>query len=76
MASRILNDLKASLLDDVPALESSTHLSPLDLSAELCFYDGGPMRAYVRSTDEQPIIRANRQKLREILSSGLDIQWD
>jgi 2-polyprenyl-6-methoxyphenol hydroxylase-like FAD-dependent oxidoreductase len=34
------------------------------------------MRAFVRSTDEHPIIRANRQELREIWSTGLDIQWD
>lgn len=61
--------------DDVPQLGSTNHLLPLDLTAELCFYDGGPMKAFVRSSSEQPIIRANREKLREVLSTGLDVQW-
>ena len=75
-ARSILDELKASLLDDVPTLESTNHLLPLDLPAELCFYDGGPMRAFVRSAPEQPIIRANRQKLREVLSTGVNIEWN
>lgn len=75
-ANRVLHELKAALPDDLAPLKSTNHLSPLTLPAELCFYDGSPMRAYVRSSPEQPIIRANRQKLRELLSTGLDIQWD
>ena len=75
IACSILDELKASLPDDLPPLESTNHLLPLDLPAQLCFYDGGPKKAFVESTSEQPIIRANRQHLRELLGTGIDVQW-
>ena len=65
-----------SMSDDLPPLESTNHLLPLDLPAQLCFYVGGSKKAFVQSTAEKPIIRANRQKLREILATGIDVQWN
>lgn len=50
------------------------HLHLLDLPAQLCFY-GGPRKAFVQSTEDRPVLRANRQQLRKLLSTGLDIHW-
>ena len=70
----ILHRLEQSFESDVPRLEEANHLRPLDLPAQLCFY-GGPQKAFVQSSVQQPIVRANRQRLRELLSTGIDVRW-
>lgn len=71
----ILNDLNAQMPASVPPLETLSHLYELELPCQLCFYAGGK-KMFVESSPDQPIVRANRQKLREWLANGVDVQWD
>ncbi|KAI1643699.1 putative monooxygenase [Daldinia loculata] len=71
----ILDDLVSSIPDDLPPIkESITHLSPLKLEAQIAFYFHGKHIA-VQSTPEQPVIRANRPRFRDWLSTHIPIQW-
>ena len=71
-----MSKLKESMPDDLPSIEDTNHLRPLNLPAQLCFYDGGQKKAYVESSPEYPILRANRQRLREWLATKIDVQWN
>ena len=71
----ILGDLKASLPDDLPPIESTNHLLPLELPAELCFYSSAG-KASAKASQQHPVVRANRQKLRELFATNIDVQWD
>ncbi|KAK3711857.1 hypothetical protein LTR37_009375 [Vermiconidia calcicola] len=71
----ILEKLKHSLPQDVPPIQDANHLLPLDLPAQLCFYGGGG-KAFVQSSPEQPVVRANRERLRKMLAANLDVQWN
>ncbi|KAI0122659.1 putative monooxygenase [Daldinia grandis] len=71
----ILGDLVSSFPDDLPPIkESISHLSPLKLEAQLAFYFHGKHIA-VQSTPDQPVIRANRPRFRDWLSTHIPIQW-
>ncbi|KAI1805848.1 FAD/NAD(P)-binding domain-containing protein [Daldinia bambusicola] len=71
----ILDDFLSSVPEDLPPLkESITHLAPLKLEAQLGFYFHGKHLA-VDSTLEWPIIRANRPRFRNWLSTNIPIQW-
>ena len=58
----------------MPPVDETSHLRPLDLPAQLCFY-AGSQRLSVQSNHEQPIIRANRQQLRELLATNIKVRW-
>ncbi|KAK1752859.1 FAD-dependent urate hydroxylase [Echria macrotheca] len=64
-----------ALPDDVPPIRDSCHLLPLPLPSQLVFHLPDRMLT-VEDSPETPCIRANRGRLREILSTGLDIHWD
>ncbi|KAF3059581.1 FAD-dependent urate hydroxylase [Daldinia childiae] len=71
----ILDDLVSSIPNDLPPIkESITHLSPLKLEAQLSFYFHGKHMA-VQSSPEQQVIRANRPRFRDWLSTNIPIQW-
>ncbi|KAK4185213.1 FAD-dependent urate hydroxylase [Podospora australis] len=74
-----LYDLEAlfdnSLPDDLPPFSSTCHLLPLDLPSQVIFYFPTGNMAMVEDTPVTPCIRANRFKLRSLLSTGVDIQW-
>lgn len=78
MLRSVLKDLKNAFPDDLPPIETTSHLNPLSLPAQLCFYDGTAepgKRAFVESSFEHPVLRANRQKLREWLTTNINVEW-
>lgn len=70
----ILSELKDCLPNDLPPIDSVSHLWPLDLPAQMCFY-ARQGKAYVESSTQHPVLRANRQKFREWLATNVDVQW-
>lgn len=61
----------------MPSPTISDHLLPLDLPAQIIFYDGHSLesRIGVEATDRQDIIRANRQRLRDWLATNIPVQY-
>jgi hypothetical protein len=71
---RVLEDLVSSLPSDLPPLESTHDFGPSDVTAEPSFCKG-PRKGSVGSFSLKPAIRANEQKLLELLSRDIDIRW-
>lgn len=73
----ILKELEDAVPSDLPDLrEAVNHLTPLDLSTQICFYTSGVNeRVGVQDTLETPCLRANRPKLRQWLATDIPIQW-
>ncbi|KAJ6782151.1 hypothetical protein PWT90_07443 [Aphanocladium album] len=73
----IIQDLVDAFPDDMPSPNVVDHLLPLDLPAEMAFYDGHSVdsRIGVQATSRQEIIRANRQRLREWLATKIDVKY-
>lgn len=73
----MLDDLKASLPDDMPPISDVNHLKPLDLVTEMAWYlNGGTSKIGVRDDGSGHILRANRARLREWLSTNIPIQFN
>ncbi|KAI1378166.1 putative monooxygenase [Hypoxylon crocopeplum] len=71
----VLDDLTSSVPQDLPPLKDAVnHLLPLTLEAQICLYFRGT-RLAVQHTPEAPVIRANRFRFREWLSTRIAIQW-
>ncbi|KAI1075173.1 putative monooxygenase [Whalleya microplaca] len=71
----ILNELISSVPADMPPLkEKVDHLQPLNLNAQIGLYYKG-VRYVAENTAEIPVIRANRFRFREWLSTQIPIQW-
>ena len=58
----------------MPPLETSCSLLPLPLPSQIVFYFGGK-RVGVEDTPTTPCVRANRVRLREILSTNVPVRW-
>ncbi|XWW94599.1 hypothetical protein V2A60_002544 [Cordyceps javanica] len=73
----IIEDLVAAFPDDMPPPIVTDHLLPLDLPAEIAFYDGHSLssRIAVQAESRQDIIRANRQRLRDWLATNIDVEY-
>ncbi|PLN77494.1 FAD/NAD(P)-binding domain-containing protein [Aspergillus taichungensis] len=73
----IIDQITASFPSDMPNLKEATnHLAPLDLPAQIgLYYPNREGRLGVQDSPELPIIRAERRRLREWLSTNLPIQW-
>ncbi|KAF7502831.1 hypothetical protein GJ744_005010 [Endocarpon pusillum] len=73
----IIDDLASSFPSDVPDLKESTnHLAPLTLPAQIgLYYPGREGRLGVQDSPELPIVRAERLRLRNWLATNLPIQW-
>ncbi|OAQ95811.1 hypothetical protein LLEC1_01688 [Akanthomyces lecanii] len=73
----IIPELVAAFPDDMPSPAVTDHLLPLNLPAEIAFYDGQSLesRFGVRAASRQDIIRANRQRLRDWLATNIDIEY-
>jgi hypothetical protein len=75
----VLEDLKASLPDDMPPIEQVNHLLPLDLLPELAFYAPFSPNALgkvgVRDDGSGKFIRANRPVLWDWLSLNIPVQY-
>ncbi|KAK4199543.1 hypothetical protein QBC40DRAFT_281845 [Triangularia verruculosa] len=74
----IIGDLKASFPDDMPDMKEATdHLQPLDLPCQIgLYYPGRPGRVGVQDTPENPIVRAERLRLRHWLLTNIDVKWN
>ena len=72
----MLKDFKASMPDDLGAVEMTSHLKPLDLPAQFTLFRNREVVARVTSGEGNEIVRANRSRLRDYLSAHLDINWD
>lgn len=73
----ILDDLKASISDDMPSLETVFHLHPLKFPSQLAVYqaqDPG-QRHGVTDDGSGKLLRANRRRLREFLSTGIQVEF-
>ncbi|OTB03185.1 hypothetical protein M426DRAFT_321977 [Hypoxylon sp. CI-4A] len=71
----IIGDLITSIPEDMPPFKESVHhLSPLNLNSQFSYYLDGP-RQVVQDTPETPVVRANRFRFREWLSTRIPIQW-
>lgn len=57
-----------------PFFETVNHLSPLNLKSQISLYFRGS-RLGIESSAEAPIVRANRFRFREWLSTEVPIQW-
>ena len=71
----MLQDFKTSMPEDLGPLEKTNHLLPLDLPAQFTLYRDGNSIVQATSSEERQIIRSNRGKLRDYLSSNLNISW-
>ncbi|KAM7210958.1 early conidial development-2 protein [Rhypophila decipiens] len=64
-----------ALPDDLPKLrDAAGHLTPLPLASQAVFYMG-PKKFMLEDSTETPCLRVNRLKLRELLATGIDVQW-
>ncbi|KAL9079051.1 MAG: hypothetical protein Q9157_002019 [Trypethelium eluteriae] len=72
----MLSDLKQSVPSDLSPVETTSHLNPLDLPAQFCMYGEDGSRFAVTSTEDKPIVRANRSRLREWLATKVDVEWN
>lgn len=73
---RMLDDLKASIPDDMPPLDQVNHLLPLTLPPEMAIFPLNGMKIGVREDGSGKFLRANRAKLREWLATCIPIQYD
>ncbi|ORY56607.1 uncharacterized protein BCR38DRAFT_414361 [Pseudomassariella vexata] len=72
-----LADLEASMpLGELGPVDKTSHLLPLGLPAQFVFYDitRPEQRLGVISDDSGKIVRANRQRLRDWLLQGINVQ--
>jgi 2-polyprenyl-6-methoxyphenol hydroxylase-like FAD-dependent oxidoreductase len=72
-----LSGLEASMPAELGPVDQTSHLLPLDLQAQFVFYDitRPEVRVGVNSDETGKIIRANRQRLRDWLLQGIDVQF-
>ncbi|KAJ8124210.1 hypothetical protein ONZ43_g6 [Nemania bipapillata] len=73
----IVDNLVAAFPSDMPDLRDSTnHLQPLDLPAQLSMYmPGRESRWGFQDSTKFPFIRAERNRLRNWLATNIPIQW-
>ncbi|KAJ1335018.1 salicylate hydroxylase [Microdochium nivale] len=73
----IIDKLQSGFPEDmVPLKEATDHLQPLDLPAQMALYfPGRAGRMGVEDTPEHPIVRSERLRLRDWLSTNIPIQW-
>ncbi|KAI1350266.1 hypothetical protein F5Y01DRAFT_326639 [Xylaria sp. FL0043] len=72
----IIDEMVASMPSDMPDLKEATnHLAPLNLPAQILMYYPEQGRMGFVDSSETPLIRAERYRLREWLSTNIPIQW-
>ncbi|KAK8039631.1 hypothetical protein PG993_008042 [Apiospora rasikravindrae] len=73
----MLEDLHASMPDDMPDFGVVNHLNPLKIMPEIAFYDGpdGEKLGY-RDNGAGHWVRANRTRLRDWLSTNINVQFN
>ncbi|KAI8624184.1 putative monooxygenase [Xylariaceae sp. FL1651] len=72
----MLDELRASVPDDLPPFEQTSNLLPLTLTPEFVFYPKSGGRKGVLDEGSGKIVRANRSRLREWLSTNIPIQYN
>ncbi|KXX79909.1 FAD-dependent urate hydroxylase [Madurella mycetomatis] len=64
-----------SLPDDIPPLSTTSHLLPLALPSQIIYHFPRGQMMYVEDSAKTPCLRANRDRLRDTLSTGIAIRW-
>ncbi|KAK2756967.1 hypothetical protein FQN54_004935 [Arachnomyces sp. PD_36] len=74
----VIPDLLRTIPDDLPPIETISHLYDLGLDSEAVFFDGVTCEERIRHGPQSAgtFLRADRLKLREWLSGGIDIEWN
>ncbi|KAK6220661.1 hypothetical protein LQW54_002106 [Pestalotiopsis sp. IQ-011] len=73
----MLDEFKGLLPDDLPPVEVTSNILPLNLVPEFAFYPQDASRKLgVRDEGNGEIIRANRRRLREWLSTNIPVQYN
>lgn len=72
----MLDDLKASIPDDMPPIKNTSHLMPLRLVPQFAVYaETSAEKLGVQDDGSGGILRAHRDKLREWLSTNIPVQY-
>lgn len=74
--SRVLNDFKSSVPEDLGSVESTSHLLPLQEPAQFTIIKNNQPVLKTTGGNDRDILRSNRSKLRDFLSAHLDIKWN
>lgn len=73
----MLDEFKGLLPDDLPPVEVTSNILPLNLVPEFAFYpQDASKKLGVRDEGNGEIIRANRRRLREWLSTNIPVQYN
>lgn len=78
MCNRVIPDLLDILPDDLAPIETISHLYDLGLPSEGATFDGitGEEKFRYGSHNSKGFVRADRLKLREWLSTDIDVEWN
>ncbi|QKX61990.1 uncharacterized protein TRUGW13939_09146 [Talaromyces rugulosus] len=75
----VINDIKANFPEDIlPLLDTVSHLDNYGTACDAALYNGGTgnKNIHLSPTESNPFIRANRAKLRGMLSTNLTVEFD
>jgi hypothetical protein len=75
----ILKDLKSELPEDlVPLIDTVSNLHNYGTDGDAAIIDGvtGDEEMHLAPNESRPFIRANREKLRALLATNLDVEYD
>lgn len=73
----VLEDLRASVPESMPPLESTSHLLPLSLQPQFVYYThDSTARTGVQPDETHSVLRACRKKLRAWLATDIPIQYN
>ncbi|KAH8651230.1 hypothetical protein BX600DRAFT_554112 [Xylariales sp. PMI_506] len=71
----MLEEIQKEMPSDVPPLRSNGNLLPLNLPSQIVCHIQGK-RMGVEDSPETPCVRVNRLRLRQSLSTGVEIRWN
>ncbi|KAH8697961.1 hypothetical protein BGW36DRAFT_379745 [Talaromyces proteolyticus] len=75
----VINDLISELPDDIlPLLDTVSHLHSYGTTCDAAIYQGisGEEVTHLAPSEHGPFIRADRAKLKEVLSTGLSVEYN
>ncbi|KAF0320981.1 hypothetical protein GQ607_011739 [Colletotrichum asianum] len=77
-SNRMLEELRASVPDDMAPLETTSHLIPFDLPAQSVIYPSNDPDIRFGATSKGPndFLRCNRERLRQWLSTNVTVNFN
>jgi hypothetical protein len=75
---RVVNDLLSNIADDLPPVETLSHLHGLGLECTGGVFNGitGERIAWLAPQEKRPLIRTDREVLRQWLCTNVNIEWN